>query len=194
MSKPKTKITDADIIDVVINDRMNQLKQKRAAAEAKLEHLQMRYERALRGVVLTSPRGRALLKLFPEAKATSIHSWRGNRVTVSFNRHEDNNKDELSAEIVVKPAAAKRVSGIKSDIDKLKNELHESRTPERIAWKRAILREVLAEQPAALAAFRASLTKAVNAAYKTIPEHRHRRLANASGIAQPKKPAPSRKG
>jgi hypothetical protein len=148
----KITVTDHDIIDVVLRSYTEQRNRAIEEMGKKIEHLKGKYQARLQAAFQSSPKGKALLRLYPNLRAERLDSW--SHRAIAFELYDDDGRrsrnyghkvaDELSGEVRVPVRTAKPLRKLRDDLHKAEAELRKMHEDaKRLAWKRAAIYDCL---------------------------------------------------
>lgn len=150
-------VTDADIIDLVINEEVVQKRLLRLAViEDEVEMARVTYKKALKRAMQTSARGRKILAMFSDLQADDVHGGRHENyhITFSLPYNSERNDDEVRGQVIISQALGKQLKVLKKVADDLQSEQYGLRQSEQLTHRRMSMHRMLKEDEAAMTALR----------------------------------------
>lgn len=171
----KLAITDHDIIDFVLRDRIAAREEAHERKKKQLADIRKAYEEAVHAAFLKTDRGRALAKLYPNVKATRYNGWWSEKGHgVSFETFDEDGKstryfrqsrkdDLIEGEVQISATLARPLRRMHAQISEMEKEIRDEKDDGKLGWKRAALRRSLTDED--MEKIRRIVVKAVKAKY-----------------------------
>jgi hypothetical protein len=171
--KIKLKINDTDLIDVILRDIHEKQQQEINVREKKVEKLQEEYKAKLQAAFQASPKGKALLKIYPNLLAERISGWRSDVNVICFDLCDEEgrrisnynrNVDELHGEIAIPRRKAKVIRGLRDAIGRLQDDIRKMKEEAKhVVWKRNAIKSSVDDKT--MAKIRQMVERAFKARY-----------------------------